>query len=136
MAFTRLRQSGSPFTLCLILVLGIAFLAPLYHSHAHAGGSHHHDDYDHVLLPDDSSHEKISDPQQNSTHLHIKKKDIARTDTHPNLSGKLRKTGVCGAAASPVLPGLLMYTRSKRAETLVFQSILFGCLSGLSPPTA
>jgi hypothetical protein len=66
MALKSLHRSGSPLTLCLICVLSIAFLAPLYHSHSHTGDYHQGNSGDHVVLYDGSGHEGLSTNHQHN----------------------------------------------------------------------
>lgn len=136
MALKSLHRSGSPLTLCLICVLSIAFLAPLYHSHNHTGDYHQENSGDHVVLYDGAGHEGLStNRQHNGSHLHIKK-DIGRTDTHLRIESSSIKPDLCAATESPVFTGYLSCILRNHTKTLIFRSNSRVCLSGLSPPTA
>ena len=137
MALKRPYSSGSPLPLCLIFVLCIAFLAPLYHSHDLAGDYQQENDDDHALLHDISVHEDLStDEQHNSSHLHIKK-DIGRTDRFLYLKGKSLYPDLVALTGSPVFAEhLLTCRRTKHTRAFVFLSNPYAYHSGLSPPTA
>jgi len=127
----RSHRSGSPVTLCLILLLSIAFLAPLYHSHDHATDHHPENGDDHV-----SFHEGLSvDQMHNGSHLHIKK-DIGRTDDHLRFTSKTLKPDLCGITEFLVLTEHRSCTFEKHAQTFMLRSNTYDCLSGLSPPVA
>jgi len=136
MALKDPHKAGTPFTLCLILVLGIAFLAPLYHSHVHDADCHQGNSDDHVLLHAESAHESLSAGEQhNSSHLHITK-DIARSVTYLHFKGRSLRASLCAVTTSPVLSGHLTRNRPKYTQAFVFRSNSHDCLSGLSPPAA
>jgi hypothetical protein len=136
MALKSTHRSGSPVTLCLILLLSIAFLSPLYHSHNHTQDYHQEDSGDHVLLHDGSDHEGLSAGQQhNGSHLHVKK-DIGRTDTHPRFEGSSLTRDLCAVTESSAFTEYLSYTLIKHTKALIFRSNSRACLSGLSPPAA
>lgn len=135
MALKSPHKTGSPLTLCLILLLSIAFLAPLYHSHDHAADYHQENSDDHMLLHDGSGHEGMSAGQQhNGSHLHIKK-DIGRTETHLRFKSSSRTQDLCAVAESPVFAQHLSCTLVKQVKTPIFRSKSRACLSGRSPPT-
>ena len=122
--------------LCLILLLSIAFFAPVYHSHDHAGVYHQGDSEDYVLFHDASAHECLSaGDQHNGSHLHIKK-NIGRTWSHQHFKGTSLRPDVCAIADSPVHTRHLTCIRSKYVQAAVFRSNACDCLSGLSPPAA
>ena len=136
MALKSLHISGSPLTLCLICVLSIAFLAPLYHSHNHTGDYHQGYSGDHVLLQDGSCDKGLSANQQhNGSHLHIKK-DIGRTDTHLRFESSSPAPDLCAVTESPVFTEYLSCTLIKHTNALILRSNSRACLSGLSLPTA
>jgi len=136
MAIRSPHRAGSPLTLCLILLLSIAFLAPLYHSHNHAGEYHQKNSGDHFLLHDGSGHEELSAGQQHSDlHLHIKK-DIGRTDTQLRSKSSSLKPDVSAATESPVFTEHLSCTFAKHNQAPIFRTNSYDCTSGLSPPTA
>ena len=129
-------KARTPLTLCLILVLSIAFLAPVYHSHDHAGVYHQGGSDDHVLFHDASAPECLSvGDRHNGSHLHIKK-DIGRTLRHEHFKGTSLRPDLCAIADSPVHTRHLTGIRSKYTQAVVFRSNAYDCLSGLSPPTA
>src|SRR4030066_1666667 len=102
MALRISHRSSSPLTLFLALVLSLAFLAPLYHSHDHAADYHHENCGDHMLLHDGSVHNGLSaDQQHNGSHLHIKK-DICRTGTHQRFKSSSLTPDLCAVIESPV----------------------------------
>lgn len=136
MALNRLYRSDSPPPPCLIFVLCIAFLAPLYHSHDHAGDYYQENDDDHALLHDVSVHEDLSTGEQhNGSHLHIKK-DIGRTDRFLYLNGKSLNPHLCAVTESPVFAEHLTCRRARHTRAFVFRSNTSAYHSGLSPPTA
>lgn len=124
---------GSFLNLCLIFVIGIAFLAPLYHSHDHAGDYHHENSGGHALLHGESDHEDLSgNEQHNDSHLHIKK-DIGRTDTHLRFKNS---SVSCTVTESPAFTENLSCALIRHSKALIFRSNARACLSGLSPPDA
>ncbi len=130
------HRSGSPATLCLILLLSIAFLVPLYHSHDHAADHHPENSIDHVLLYDESVHDGLSaDQQHNGSHLHIKK-DIAGADTHLQFKSRSQKPDLSAVTELRVLAEHHSFAFEEHAQTSVFRSNSYDCPSGLSPPTA
>jgi hypothetical protein len=130
------HRSGSALTLCLVFVLSIVFLAPLYHSHDHAADHHPAVSDDHVSLHDGAGHEGLSvDQLDNGSHLHIKK-DIGRTDDHLRFTSRSLKPDLCAATEFLILTGHSSCTFEKRALTFIFRSNTYDCLSGLSPPVA
>lgn len=136
MALKSLHISGSPLTLCLICVLSIAFLAPLYHSHDHAADYHQENGDDHVLLHDVSVDDSLDTGQQhNGPHMHIKK-DIGRTDTHQRFKSSSLTPYLCAVTESPVFTEHLSCILIKHTNALTFRNNSRMCLSGLSPPTA
>jgi len=136
MALKHPYRSGSPLILCLIFVFSIAFLAPLYHSHDHAGDHHRENGEDHALFHDVSVHEDLSTGEQhNGSHLHIKK-DIGRTDRFLHLNGKSLNPDLCAVTASSVFAEHLTCRRAKHTRAFVFRSNTCAYHSGLSPPTA
>jgi hypothetical protein len=117
-------------------VLCIAFLAPLYHSHDHAGDYYQENGNDHALLHDVSAHEDLSTSEQhNGSHLHIKK-DIGRTDTRLHLNGKSLNPDLCTLTVSPVFAERLTCRRAKNTQAFAFRNNACSYHSGLSPPTA
>jgi len=133
MTLERPHRSGSFLNLCLIFVLGISFLSPLYHCHDHAADNHDENSGGHPLLPEGSDHEDLSgNEQHNEAHLHIKT-DIGRTDTHRRF-----KSGAdaYAAAESPGFTENLLSALMRHSKTLIFRSNVRACLSGLSPPAA
>lgn len=136
MSLTSPHRPGSPLTLCLILVTGIAFLAPLYHSHTLDDDFHRESGDDHDLLHDGPAHEGLSAGRKhNKSHLHIKR-DVARTDTQLHFKGKPVKTHLCAATASSVLTEHISCRRTGHAQASVVRSNSFARPSGLSPPVA
>lgn len=136
MSLTSPHRPGSPLTLCLILVIGIAFLAPLYHSHAHDDDFHHENGDGHDALHAGSGHEDLSAGRKhNKSHLHIKR-DIARTDTQLHFKGKPVKTHLCAGTASSVLTEHIPCRHTGHDQALFFRSNSSACPSGLSPPVA
>lgn len=136
MALKRPYRSESPLPLCLIFVLCIAFLAPLYHSHDFAGDYHQENGDDHALLHDVSVHENLFTGQQhNDSHLHIKK-DIGRTDRWLHFNGKSLHPDLYTVIASPVFAEHLTCRRAKHTPAFVFRDNTCAYLSGLSPPAA
>ena len=136
MALKRPHTPESPLTLCLIFVISIVFLSPLYHSHNHASDYHQESSGEHGLLHDGSGHEGSSPGQQhNESHLHIKK-DIGRTDTHLRLKNNSLMPGLSAVAESPFSTEQLAFTFIRDTQTFVFRSNSLACLSGLSPPAA
>jgi hypothetical protein len=128
----RSPRSGSWFTLCLVFVLSIAFLAPLYHNHDHAD-DYHHENSGLALLHDGSDHDGLSENEQrNDSHLHIKK-DIGRTGTHLRLKSS---SDLHAETGSPAFAEPLSHAHAKEARARIFQSIFYDCPSGLSPPAA
>jgi len=128
--------SGAPVTLCLILLLSIAFLVPLYHSHDHAADHHPAVNDDHVQLHEGSDHELLAAHEHHSDlHLHIKK-DIGRTDTSLRFTSRSLKSDSCAATELPVFTEHLSYTIVQQTQAPIFQNNSYDCLSGLSPPTA
>ncbi len=130
------HRSASLLTLCLVLLLSLALLAPLYHSHNHTRD--HHQEYtgDHVLLYNGSAHDRMSSSQQaNGSHLHIKK-DIGRTDTHLRFKSSSLTSALCAVTEPPVYTEYLSGTLINHSNPLLFRSNSRACLSGLSPPTA
>ena len=129
-------RSGSTLTLCLVFVLSIVFLAPLYHSHDHAADHHPAVSDDHVSLHDGVGHEGLSvDQLDNSSHLHIKK-DIGRTDDHLRFTSRSLKPDLCAATEFLVIAEHSSFTFENHAQTIIFRSNTYDCLSGLSPPVA
>ena len=136
MSLTSPHRPGSPLTLCLILVMGIAFLAPLYHSHAHDDDFHHESGDGHDVLHAGSAHEGLSAAQKhNTSHLHFKR-DIARTDTQLHFKDNPVKTHPCAATASSVLTEHISCRHTGHAQALIFRSNSSARPSGLSPPVA
>ena len=136
MALRLYYRSTSPLTHCLIFVLSIVFLTPLYHSHDHAADYHQENSDDHVLLHDVLVDDSLDTGQQhNCSHLHIKK-DIGRTDTHQRFKSSSLTPDLCAVIESPVFTEHLSDIRIKHTKTLIFRSDSPYCLSGLSPPTA
>ena len=136
MALRRPYRSGSPLTFCLIFVLSIAFLAPLYHSHDHADDYHQEHGDDHTVFHDVSVHEDLSTGEShNDSHLHIKN-DIGRTDRHLRFNSKSLIPDLCTIASTPVSVGQRTGRRSKHSQQPIFRCSSYDCLSGLSPPTA
>ena len=129
----RLR---SPLTPCLIFVLGIAFLAPLYHTHDHAGDAYQGEGNDHALPHKLSGREDLSTREEhNDSHLHIRK-DLGRTDIRLRFSGRSLKPGFCTGTASPVFAEHLTCSAAGRTRAPVFRSEPCAFSSGLSPPAA
>ena len=136
MALKRPHTPESPLALCLIFVISIVFLSPLYHSHNHASDYHQENSGEHVLLHDGSGHEGSSPGRQhNGSHLHIKK-DIGRTDSHLRFKSSPLTPDLCAVTESPVFIEELLYTLIKDAQTFIFRCNSLACLSGLSPPAA
>lgn len=136
MPFTSPHRSGSPLTLCLVIVLSIVFLSPLYHSHDHAADHHPENGDDHASLHDGASHEGLSiDRLHNGSHLHIKK-DIGRTDDHQRFTSRSLKPDLCAITEFLVLTEDRSCTFEKHAQTFMLRSNTYDCLSGLSPPVA
>ena len=131
----RPYRSGAPLPLCLIFMLCVTFLAPLYHSHDHNGDHHQGNGDDHPVLHDVSVYEDLSAGEQHSgSHLHIKK-DIGRTDTRLTfLNGKSHHPGLVGVIESSVLAEPLTCRRAKHTHVFVFPSTPCAHHSGLSPP--
>lgn len=129
------HRSGSPVTLCLILLLSIAFLLPLYHSHDHTWDYHQENNGDHILLDDASVPNSLSVSQQNiGSHLHIKK-DIGRTDTQLRLKSSSLTPDLYAETESNVFTEYISCTFVNHTKTLIFRSNSRACLTGLSPPT-
>lgn len=126
------HTTKSPLTVCLLLVLSIMFLAPLYHSHQHTGDYHQEYSDDHMLLHDRAG---LKGLQHNSSHLHIKK-DIGRTDTRLSYKSSSLKPALFFVSESPVFTKYLSCTFAKHAKKFIFRSNSRNCLSGLSPPAA
>jgi len=128
-------KSGSDLTFILILLITIAFLAPLYHSHNHTGDYHQGYSCDHVLLHDDSVHDSLpTGHQHNGSHLHIKK-DIDRTDTHLRFKDSSLTPALFAVTEPHVFTEYLSCTLIKHTKALIFRNDSRDCLSGLSPPT-
>lgn len=128
------HRPGSPLTLCLILVIGIALLAPLYHGHAHEDDLHHENGDVHDLLHDRSLHEGLFAGQKHiGSHLHIKR-DIGRTDTQLHFKGKPVKTDLCSATASSVRAAHISCRHTGYAQTFIVRRNSSARPSGLSPP--
>ena len=135
MALKRPYRPGSPLPLCLTFVLCISFLAPLYHSHDHAGDYHQENGDDHALLHDVSVLEDLSTGEQhNGSHLHIKK-NIGRTETSLRFKSSSLKQDLCVVTESPVFTEHISCTFTKHTKPLIFQNNSRARLSGLSPPT-
>ena len=139
MALKHPYRSGSPLILCLIFVFSIAFLAPLYHSHDHAGDYHQEHGHDHTLLLHEASalEDLSTDHTHTGSHLHIKK-DIGRTETPLRFNGKSLNPDQCTIASIPVSVEQHTGRRSKHNQLPmpIFRSTSYDCLSGLSPPPA
>ena len=136
MALKRPYRPGSPLPLCLTFVLCISFLAPLYHSHDHAGDYHQENGDDHALLHDVSVHEDLSTGEQhNGSHLHIKK-DIGRTDTRLYLNGKSLNPDPCTVIGASVFAEHLTCGRATHTQAFVLRRNTCPYRSGLSPPAA
>ncbi|MBI5075834.1 MAG: hypothetical protein HZB62_11810 [Nitrospirae bacterium] len=130
------HRSGSTLTRCLIFVLSIVFLAPLYHSHDHAADHHPAVSDDHVSLDAGPAQDDLAADQRHSdSHLHIKH-NIGRTDTTLRLKNPPWRPGLSTLAESPVTTEDLATTIIIRAQTCVFQCNTPKHLSGLSPPAA
>jgi len=133
MAF-RNTTKGSSFTFFLILLLGISFLTPLYHSHLHTSGHHQESSGDHAFFHDGPSHNGLSaNDQHNGFHLHIKK-DIG-TDSRLQFKDKSLKPDLCAETEVPASAEPLKCRRAEHEEGLVSQSITYDLPYGLSPPT-
>lgn len=136
MALMNSHRSGSLLTLCLILLLSIVFLAPLYHSHNHTGDYHQGCSGDHVLLQAGSCNKGLSANQQhNGSHMHIKK-DIGRTDTRLSFNSDTLEPDLCVVTESPIFTEHISCTFAKHTKPLIFRYNSRACLSGLAPPTA
>lgn len=137
MPLKRSLRSRSPLTLCLVFVLSIVFLSPLYHSHDHDADYHPENGDDHVSIHDGASHEELSvDPLHNDSHLHIKK-DIGRTDDHQRFTSRSLKPDLCTITEFLVLTEDRSCTFNKKnAQTFISRRNTYDCLSGLSPPVA
>lgn len=136
MALKSTQRSESPVTLCLILLLSIAFLSPLYHSHDYTEDYHQENNGDHVLIDNSSVRDSLSSSQQNNgPHLHIKK-DIGRTDTHLRFESSSLTPDLCAVTESPAFTEYLSCTLIRHASALIFRSNSRACLTGLSPPAA
>lgn len=132
----RIIRSGSPVAFCLILLLSIAFPAPLYHNHDHSGDYHQENHDGHVLLHDSSEHEGLSaDEQHDSAHLHLKK-DIGRTDTRPHIKGISPDPLLCAVITASFLSESLSFSRLQREQPAACRSTLYDWVSGLSPPVS
>jgi len=136
MPLKRSHISESTLALCLVFVLSIAFLAPLYHSHDHAADHHPAVNDDHVQLHEGSDHELLTPHEHHSDlHLHIKK-DIGRTDNHLRFTGRSLKPDLCAVTELLVLAEHHSCAFEKHTQTSIFRSNTCDCLSGLSPPVA
>ncbi len=134
MPLKRSHRSGSHLTLCLVFVLSIVFLSPLYHSHDHGADHHPLNGEDHVSIHNGTTHEGLSvDPLHNVSHLHIKK-DIGRTDDHQRFTSRSLKPDLYAITEFLVLTEDRSCTFKKRAPTFISRSNTYDCLSGLSPP--
>lgn len=130
------HRSGAPVTLCLILLLSIVFLAPLYHSHDHAADHHPAVNDDHVQLHKGSDHELLAAHEHHSDlHLHIKK-DIGRIATHLRVQRSSLNSYLCFVSESPVIYNDPAYHTVRQTQTLILRSNSYDCPSGLSPPAA
>ncbi len=127
--------SGAPLTLCLILVLGATFLAPLYHTHDHAGDFHDRGGHDHILLHDASTGEILVADDEPGPHLHLLKNSTEAV-LHLHLKSTLLRTALCAVTARPMLCGYYACSRSAFTRAALFRSNTCDCLSGLSPPAA
>lgn len=130
----RSHRSGSPLTLCLILLLTFAFLSPLYHSHNHDEDHHLENSDAHDLRHDGAEHEDLSDNNpHNGSHLHIKKV-IGRNDDHLRFTGRSLKADACAVSESFVITAQGSGMPEKYAQTSLFRSNAYNFTSGLSPP--
>jgi len=122
--------------ICPVLLLIVAFLAPLYHSHEHADDYHHEIGDEHVLLHDGSEHEGQSTGlQHKGLHLHIKK-DIGRTEMHLRFESSSLKAGLCAVIDASIFTDHLLCALAVHTQSHIFRSSPCDCLSGLSPPAA
>ncbi len=134
MALKSSHKTGSPLTLCLILLLSIAFFAPLYHTHNLTGDYYQENSVHHVLFHDGAGHEGLSAGQQHKrSHLHIRK-DIGRTDAHLRFKRSSQTQDLCAVTEAPFFTEQHSGALLKRDKTPIFRSNSRACLSGLSPP--
>ncbi len=136
MTLNNTRIAGTPLALCLILLLSIVFLAPLYHSHDHAADHHPAVSDDHVQPHEGSDYELLAAHEHHSDlRLHIKK-DIGRTDAYLRFKRSSLKSDLCAVTELSVFTEHLPYQTVRQTQTLILRSNSYDCPSGLSPPTA